>query len=828
MTASVRKIRLLSSVAPFLAVGFISPALAQTGGPASGTTMEPPTAVAPADTTTAQQPAGKGAGGLQDIIVTARRTNEKLQTTPVAVTALNNQMLLTKQIAAVTDLARSTPALSIGTGGTGPASIVYLAIRGEAQNSPNSFSDNAVGIYIDGVYVGRPLVGNLGFLDMASAEILRGPQGTLFGRNTTAGALNLTTAQPTDKFEGYVKAGVGNFDQRVAEAVVNVPMTSDLSARFAGRYDKHGGYFPNPYLGHAQGDVAGEYYGRGTIKWAPNSLPVTLTVSGDYTHYRDHGNANSVAAINPTGPLATFSGLSAAGVPGFTGVNQPGAAPITQFIGTQFPHTDPIASNSWRDTYGHPTTGDPEIDNLANFNSAGSATANLVVDLGSVTVKSITGYRLSDTGDSLDLTGTPTSGGAFASEYKQHQFSEELQVSGKIGRLDYIGGLYYFREAGNERSDSYIFYNTPFGTRNRNFADFVSSSKGAYAQVNYHVTDALRLTGGIRYTWDSRFIDRHGVVDFTVPDPICAVGANSGKPASVAECTAPSKAKFHYPAWTAGADYKLSSDVFAYVKTSGASLSGGFNARPVPSFASISFKPEAVRDVEGGFKGEFFNRHLRTNVAVFYAWQKDVQRIVNTVFGTPPTLSQYVSNDGKVHTYGVEFEGTVIPWKGMAIDGSFAYLHARYVKGSRIESELNSAGALVEVDRSGEPITQAPKWTASIGATQTFEFESGKLSLHADYSYISSRYFDSATAADAAQEPVVAIENEASKIKAYGLVNGTITFAFRGGLEFSIWGKNLTNKPWYTNVFNSYTGLGATTQFQGAPRTYGGTAAIHF
>ncbi len=828
MKASTHRIRLLSTIAPLVAVGIAVPAYAQSGGPASGTTLEPPTAVAPVDTTTASQPNSHTSTGLQDIIVTARRTNEKLQTTPVAVTALNNQTLLTRQIAEVTDLARATPALSIGTGGTGPASIVYLAIRGEAQNSPNSFSDNAVGIYIDGVYVGRPLVGNLGFLDMASAEILRGPQGTLFGRNTTAGALNLTTAQPTDKFEGYVKAGVGSFDQRVGEAVVNVPLTSDLSARFAGRYDKHAGYFPNPYLGHAQGDVAGEYYGRGTVKWAPNSLPVTLTVSGDYTHYRDHGNASSISAINPNGALAQFSALSAAGVPGFTGVNQPGAAPITQFIGSEFPHTGAIASNSYRDTYGHPTTGDPEIDNLANFNSAGSATANLVVDLGDVTLKSISGYRLSDTGDSLDLTGTPTSGGAFVSEYKQHQVSEELQVSGKLGKLDYIGGLYYFREAGNERSDSVIFYNTPFVTHSRNFANFVSSSKGAYAQVNYHITDALRVTGGIRYTWDSRFIDRHGLVDFTVPDPICAVGVNAGKPTSTADCTAPSKANFHYPAWTGGIDYKLSSDVFAYVKTSGASLSGGFNARPVPSFASISFKPEAVRDLEGGFKGEFFNRHLRTNVAVFYAWQKDVQRIVNTVFGTPPTLSQYVSNDGKVHTYGLEFEGTLLPWKGMAIDTSFAYLHARYVKGSRIESELNSAGALVSVDRSGEPITEAPKWTASVGGTQSFDLPSGKLSLHADYSYISSRYFDSATAADAGQAAEIAIENEASKIRAYGLVNGTITFAFHDGLEFSLWGKNLTNKPWFTNVFNSYTGLGVTTQFQGAPRTYGGTAAIHF
>src|SRR3546814_402253 len=230
-----RTLFFMSAGASALALALASPAVAQSGAPASGTSEDPPaTGVSTGAATPTRADDGArpvNARGLEDIVVTARRTSEALQTTPVAVTALNNEALLTKQIAQVTDLARSTPALSIGTGGTGPATIVYLAIRGQAQNSPNSFSDASVGIYIDGVYVGRPMVGNLGFLDMASAELLRGPQGTLFGRNPTGGALNLTTAQPTHKMAGYIKTGIGNYDLRLAEGVLNVPLSETVAVR---------------------------------------------------------------------------------------------------------------------------------------------------------------------------------------------------------------------------------------------------------------------------------------------------------------------------------------------------------------------------------------------------------------------------------------------------------------------------------------------------------------------------------------------------------------------------------------------------------------------
>ena len=815
---------LISSTALALSIGgFCSPAMAQSAA-AADESMK---------------------GGLDDIVVTARKTSENLQTVPVSVTALNNETLERKQVLVVTDLQRSAPALSVGTGGTGPASIVYLAIRGQAQNSPNSVSDSSVGIYIDGVYVARPIVGNLGFLDMASAEVLRGPQGTLFGRNTTGGALNLTTNQPVDRFEGNFKVGYGNYNSKQVEGVINVPLGDELAVRFAGRYDDHDGYFPNPTFGQAQGAVKNDYFFRGTIRYAPKSIPLTVTVTADFSLYNDNGNATAVAAINPASPLAAFTAASigvqngtiSPGAPGpfgipagaFANFARPGTDPtLKSYINPEFTST-PAAGANWKQTFGAPRTGNPEIDNLFNRTLAKSIGGTLVYDLDGVTVKSITAFRSSRAADSLDLTGTPTSGGAFVSEYINRQFSEELQLSGKTGRLDWTGGFYYFHEAGTERSDSAVFYNSPIAAYARNLTGYTAQSTGVFAQLNYHVTDALRLTGGLRYTWDDRSIDRHAVRDWRAApaNQICNVGPNAGLAASVATCTDPRVAHFQYPAWLASIDYKLSDDTFVYAKTSGASMSGGFNTRPVPAPFTDDFKPEQVKDVEVGFKGEFLDRRVRTNLAAFYAWQSKVQRIVNAVI-PPNTLTQFSTNAGDVRAYGLEFEGTVLPWKGMEVQGSFAYLHAAYVKGTRTEQQVVGT-TIVNVDRTGEPVTQAPKWTANIGATQTFDLPIGALSVHADYAYISDRAFDAFTTGNPANVAAVAIANQASIIKGYGLLSSRIALQLNSPrIELAAWGRNLTNQAFFTNVFNSYTGIGAVEQFQGAPRTFGGTVAFKF
>ena len=162
---------------------------------------------------TQEQPQATGtSGGIREIVVTARRTAENQQDVPISITALDPTALDDRQILEVADIGRAAAGLSVQSGGTGNASLIYLAIRGNAQNSPNSLSDPAVGIYVDGVYYARPIAGNNGLLDLGSVEVLRGTQGTLFGRNTTGGALNMTTLAPSSEFEGYVKASVGTYE----------------------------------------------------------------------------------------------------------------------------------------------------------------------------------------------------------------------------------------------------------------------------------------------------------------------------------------------------------------------------------------------------------------------------------------------------------------------------------------------------------------------------------------------------------------------------------------------------------------------------------------
>lgn len=769
--------------------------------------------------------------GIADIVVTARKTSENLQSVPVAVTALDAEDLASKQVFEVTDLQRTAPSLTISTGGTGPASIVYLAIRGQAQNSPNSLSDTSVGIYIDGVYVARPIVGNLGFLDLASAEVLRGPQGTLFGRNTTGGALNLATNQPRlGAVEGSVKLGIGNYDQRVVEGIINLPLTDEAAIRFAGRYHEHDGYFPNAIIGYPQGSVDHDYVVRGTFRLEPTSVPLTLTITGEYVKYQDDGNATAVAAINPS--ILTLPSYGAF-INSEFGNRFATAAQLPAFT---------AANSDWKDTFSRPRSGDPEIDTLQNNNRVVSTSATIEWEAGDVDIKSITAFRDSFTDDSLDLHGFPTSvnpftpflpnaSTAFISTYNNEQFSQELQISGTIGKLDFQTGLYYFKESGDEQSRAFILGGVQAA---RTRSEYSSRSVGTFAQVNYNLTDALRVTGGLRYTWDRRFINRMSTVDWRAPDnlEVCSVGPNAGRTRDQAECTDPRSASFKYPAWTLGVDYRVSDQLFLYAKTSGASMSGGFNSRFVPAPFTQQFSPEKVRDAEVGFKGDFLDRRLRMNMAFFYAKQSNVQRIVNALVGT--TLTQFVTNTGKVDAKGFEFEGTALPWEGMELTGSLAYLDAKYVKGSRFENQ-GTASAPILVDRANEPVTQAPKWTANIGATQTVDLGIGELSFHADYSYVSSRAMDATTTRSIAQGgtqariDAVAIANRASIIKGYGLLNGRIALQLENpDFELAIWGRNLTDQPWFTNVFNSYTGLGSTVQFQGAPRTFGMTGTFRF
>ncbi len=743
----------------------------------------------------AQEPV-EATSGLGEIVVTARKASERLQTTPVAVTAVTAEALQEAQITQVNDLQRIAPGLSTGTGGTGGPSIVYLSIRGQAQNSPNSASDSAVGTYVDGVYYGRPTSGNLGFLDVAQAEVLRGPQGTLFGRNTTGGALNITTVQPGSDLEGYALVGYGDYNRQHVEGAVTLPINADeLSVRIAGRYFSRDGYIFNPTRNEETQDVDSELTGRVTVRWAPETLPLTLVVAADAMEYEDNGSPQAVVGVNANlqalGPMAPDIG--------------------TFFTAFGLDYNDYLyrEGSNFDRTYGDPQTGLARIDTPLNTADAKGISANLNVDFSGWSLRSITAWREANSRNTQDLDGTPLNLIAFDSVYTQNQISEELQLSTTIGGLDLIAGLFYFKEEGDERTDSQAFgiIGLPYS---RNLSDFESESQAVFMQGNYNFTDRLRATLGYRYTWDTREITRRGLSNINTG------ACTAGIPLTPQGCFDVQSAEFEYPAWTVGLDYRVSDDFFIYVKSSAASMAGGLNTRPAPA-GQFAFGPEDIEDIEVGAKVELFDSRLRANVAFFSAENTNVQRIVNGLLGG--RLTQYAQNAGDTETQGWELELTALPWEGMQIGANMAYLDATYKAGTFVEDR---AGILT--DRSGEPVPYAPEWQYSVSATQDFSLDYGTLTLHVDYAYTDDKVVNTSTATPGSSAEVIADTVEANRLgvlQGYGLINGRVSLAMESGLEIALWGRNLSDEEYFVNTFDGYNSLGFTTQNQGTPRTYG-------
>ncbi len=761
---------------------------------------------------------------LDVVVVTARKAEENLQETPVAVTAISAKDIEAQQLTFATDIQRAAPGLMSRGAGTGPSAIVTFALRGNAQNSPNSVTDSAVGVYLDGVYLARAISSNLGFLDVSDVQVVRGTQGTLFGRNTTGGAVQFTTVQPDGDATGYVKAGIGNYDQRMVESAATIPLMGDeLSMRLAGRYAERDGYGKNLETGQPLGDIESDISTRATIRWAPEEIPLTFTLSGDYIKSNDNGTMNRVVAVNPTGPLATL----------FPG---------------QFSLDMLRTEGTYYDSPGFTVTKSGEVNKIMNRNRAYGVSGTLEFEVGDVTVKSITAYRDSNSGNAADLDSTPAGGISFYSEYLQDQISQELQASGSSGPFDWIVGAYYFKETGEERSDSYALSNVPalgglsLAPSGRNLSDFESKSSALFAQTNYNITDALRLTAGIRYTWDERSIVGHGVDNITgAPEAVfagggvviiqpetCRVGPNAGT-TDPALCNAPFDASFDYPAWTLGLDYQINEDLMVYAKTGGASLSGGFNTRPAPTGLE-SFEPENVKDVEFGFKGQFIDNRLQTNLAVFHVWREDAQNIVNGIVNGG--LTQFTQNSGNIKSYGAELEVKASPWEGMQLSGAVSRLWSEYESGTFLD--LGVGGTF---DRSDETVAQTPEWTFNLGATQTFETEFGNAAVHFDYAFMDDRNFGQETAdltdPTLTQEQIdtrlanVAIANQLSTLDSYGELNGRITFLFDDpGLELAFWGRNLTDEQYSQNLFASYNQLGFVSNNAGNPRTYGMTVTL--
>jgi iron complex outermembrane receptor protein len=752
--------------------------------------------------------------GIEDIVVTARKTSENLQSTPVAVTVPTGETLDKAQVTSIDALPRLVPGIVVQPS-TGQPASAFIGIRGQSSSDALLALDQAVGQYFDGVYIARSSGALFNFVDVERVEVLRGAQGTLFGRNTTGGAVSIISNKPTGDFGGSLRLRYGNFDTWETTGVVNLPIQGDeVAVRLVGQHVQNDGYGTNLSFNTPLGGDNVDFL-RGTLLIAPEGSGLTITVVGDYTNRKGQGQITGLKSYNrnPT-----------------TGANQNGTAQavLNACSGATPNPLCPVKGPLTGDSYGNYSVsvkGKSDFYDVAlsmiPFSKAESWGVGVTTEYelsDATAIKSITAWRGVDTESLSDNDGTPyvLTGGLRVGDgniINQTQFSQELQLSTKAfdDRLQLILGAFYFTEQGTDLSKSYSAF--PLGTRRLGYndGDIHNKSYAGFGQFNFNITDELRFTGGLRYTEDKRSIlsrNRQENTDPVTGVPngtfVCSLIVNPGDP-----CEKLTKATFDYWSYTAGFDWRPNENVFLYLKTSKASRAGGFNPRATGT-TPLVFNPETVVDYEFGVKLDLLDRRLRLNTAIFQTNYDDIQRTVPAIVNG--VLSNSIVNAATARIRGLEAELTVLPTDGLQLGVSATFLDPVF-RDFTIPLSLT-----VFQDVTDTPYSFAPKKSYSLYADYTVPVGPGELNLRTDYSWRSKQYTTGPLVGPGYQEQF----KDTAKIPAYGLLNGQIAYRLENpNVEIALYAQNITKKKYFARLLAIENSLGVTGYSPGMPRTYG-------
>jgi iron complex outermembrane receptor protein len=669
-----------------------------------------PTLPALAQTTQATDEIGSG-----DIVVTARRREESLQDTPVAITAFTAELLQERQILQTQDLERVTPSLQFKPAGqlSGNSAAAVVFIRGVGQVDPTAAVDPGVGIYLDEVYLGRAVGGAIDFGDIASVEVLRGPQGTLFGRNTIGGAILVRTQQPKmGEFSGRARLRTGNDDLYEGFAALNIPLGETVAARIAGGFRKRDGYVIRAFDGIDLGNEDG-YSLSGGIKWDPSS-DFDLFIRGDYSKRDENGAPFTFAGINEQAPVAAIASVGA-GCPGATIPFAPLTPGNPRFGAPNVPQiNDPRCANDFQQRGNYVNGGTAPVMSMSEvWGVAGTANITLTDQAG---VKIITGYRETNSRGVRDADNTPLLLITTDVGSQSQQFSQEVQLQLDFGSVNAILGGYYFDEKTDEQTTiplsfppspptiASILAGGP-GSRDVQISRLDTGSVAAFGQVNWKPIDRLEVSGGLRYTSDEK---RYRGTVFNLfpstlptPDPLPTRATTQGGPLFIFD--RPFKRTFSSLTGSASVQYRWSDAINTYASYARSFKSGGFNTRynaatvdnlPVP------FADESVTSYEVGVKTNI--GRLRLNLAAFQAEYQDIQLIFRQ--GVVPLLF----NAGEARIRGLEAEANYrAPW-GLTIDAGASMLD------DKIKSITPIPGATATVTP-GDDLPFTPKLQANIG-----------------------------------------------------------------------------------------------------------------
>jgi iron complex outermembrane receptor protein len=750
-----------------------------------------------------------GAADRNEIIVTARRRAENIEKVPISITAIGGDDLASRAIFNENDLQSAVPGLIIRQNG-GVHAFNYV-IRGQ---SVDTFSNSPPSVlpYINEVQIVTHNAST--FYDMSAIQVLKGPQGTLFGRNATGGAVLYSTARPTDTFGGYVSGRYGSYDARNIQGAVNLPLGDAARLRIAGSYTGGGAFVRDYFTGQKYGDLDQKSI-RGTLKLTP--MPgLTNTTVVQYTDEKGTNTPYELWSTNSCGSSAqglvdaASCALSAAANPVFA--QYLAAHPAVYQGGLDSAIALQRKLGPWQSLASYPPAHEASNTFVINTTS---------LDLGSgLMLKNIFGYNLAKSADGYDYDGSPyhffeNQGELTADAIKAaplglftlntRQFSDELQLQGKAldNRLDFVVGFYYLNQRDTVVSplDSANFQPIQAPFRFVYTARTWTTSLAGFAQATFKATDRLSVTGGFRYTWDkTRMRQLPDALWFlflpTIPDEV---------------------ARASKPSWTFSLDYQATPELMLYVATRGSWRSGGFNYSVFPAPVTAAdggnlFLPETTQDIEGGIKysGNSLGVPVTFNAAVYNQWVKNIQRAAYIL--TPAGVSLLTVNVPRAQITGVEMDFSVRPAGGIQIGASASYTHARYTR-----STVNLLGT----DVTYGPFADVPEWSGTIYAEAGTQIgDAGRLTLRGDF-YGQTRMAFSNTAGSVSPNTM---------LPGYTLVNARLTWSEIMGTKLSaaLFARNLFNKRYWLGGNAAAAGGSTNVVNPGLPRMLGGELRLDF
>jgi iron complex outermembrane receptor protein len=731
------------------------------------------------------------------IIVTAQKREENIQEVPIAITAVDNRFIESRNIQSIDDLGSLAPNVKIEQAPSS-GTISQIAIRGSVTINPAITWEPAVGLYLDGVYIAKAQGSIFDVADLERVEVLRGPQGTLYGRNTLAGAVNLITRKPSGEFGGKFEAGYGNYDHWRAQGVLDLPAVGPFSAKISGQIEKRDGFVD--VVGNPDVDDVNDLDGKSLmaqLRFEPTNW-LTLDYVYDYNDYDQRPRASQLLSV-------TEGGF-------FDPANPAALVPLGLFADEE--RQDTLALD-----------GAPLFEKSRTYGHALTVTA----DLGELELKSITAYRDLRWSDSTDLDGSPFDIALTQRFTDMDSFSQELQLTGTVldDRLNFVVGAFYYEEdAGTVNPQRFFGLFGPFGNEFDSRYAQKTDAWAVYGQADIEVIDTLTLTLGARYTEETKEISRFLQV---LTDPNIPAAALPLTVADVDFGDLPD-ADFDNFSPSATLSWQATPDGNLYARYAKGYKSGGFNGETNNFVAPTAdcptgtpelcnpYLPEEVDSYELGVKSVLLDGSLVLNLAGFYNKHEDIQL---SVFRATGAASSEVINAAKATIKGIELEAAMRPAPWLTVNASLAILDAEY-------DSFIEGGQEVSDNRA---FPHTPDYTAGLGFDwRVVEGDWGRFNLVGDLSWVSEYYTFPYAIEPPSPSGQLATDSESSGRVIVNLSANVaeIPLGF-GEAKLRAWVRNLTNEDDPSNFIDFGAGFGGLLLgYFPDPRIYGATVGFSF